>query len=152
MTPSPVIGRAYTTSPTQRLVHSNLVHTLLYHPAYDAGAILRECLRWNDQHAQPLAHLIRPHTHNTQEERRLRVGYVSSDFREHVDSFFTVPLFSNHDHRQFRDLFSTAASLIQTNSPNASTTTPTAGAAPSGSAIRKWPNSFMPIRLISWSI
>jgi protein O-GlcNAc transferase len=83
-------------------VHSNLVQTLLYHPAYDAGAILQECHRWNDQHAQPLAHLIRDHNNDTQEERRLRVGYVSADFCEHVISFFTVPLLSNHDHQQFK--------------------------------------------------
>ena len=87
--------------PDAAYVHTNLVQTLLYHPACDAGAFLRECRRWNEQHAQPLAHLIRAHTNDAQEDRRLRVGYVSSDFRDHVDSFFTVPLFSNHDHRQF---------------------------------------------------
>ena len=33
-------------------------------------------------------------------ERRLRIGYVSPDFRNHAESFFTIPLLSNHDHRQ----------------------------------------------------
>ena len=31
----------------------------------------------------------------------LRIGYVSSEFRDHADSFFTVPLLSNHDHGGF---------------------------------------------------
>jgi predicted O-linked N-acetylglucosamine transferase (SPINDLY family) len=31
----------------------------------------------------------------------LRVGYVSSDFREHCQSLFTIPLLSNHDHEAF---------------------------------------------------
>jgi predicted O-linked N-acetylglucosamine transferase (SPINDLY family) len=31
----------------------------------------------------------------------LRIGYVSPDFRDHADSFFTVPLLSNHDHGRF---------------------------------------------------
>ncbi len=34
-------------------------------------------------------------------ERRLRVGYVSSEFRDHADAFFLVPLLSHHDHRRF---------------------------------------------------
>jgi predicted O-linked N-acetylglucosamine transferase (SPINDLY family) len=33
-------------------------------------------------------------------ERRLRIGYVSPDFCNHVNSFFTIPLLSNHDHQQ----------------------------------------------------
>jgi len=30
----------------------------------------------------------------------MRIGYVSPDFRDHVDSFFTIPLLANHDHQQ----------------------------------------------------
>ena len=31
----------------------------------------------------------------------LRIGYVSPDFREHCQSFFTIPLLSNHDREAF---------------------------------------------------
>ncbi len=31
----------------------------------------------------------------------LRIGYVSPDFRDHVDAFFIVPLLSHHDHGRF---------------------------------------------------
>jgi predicted O-linked N-acetylglucosamine transferase (SPINDLY family) len=31
----------------------------------------------------------------------LRIGYVSPDFREHCQSFFTIPLLSNHDRKAF---------------------------------------------------
>ena len=34
-------------------------------------------------------------------DRRLRIGYVSADFREHCQSFFTIPLLSRHDHTAF---------------------------------------------------
>ena len=81
--------------------HSNLIRILHYHPGYDAQAIREECRRWNARHAEPLAREIRPHTNLPDPERRLRIGYVSSEFREHADSFFTVPLLSNHDHRRF---------------------------------------------------
>jgi predicted O-linked N-acetylglucosamine transferase (SPINDLY family) len=82
-------------------IHSNLVFTLNYHPRYDAQAMQEECARWNRQHAEPLKQFIQPHGNRPDPGRRLRIGYVSPDFRDHVDSYFTVPLFSNHDHRQF---------------------------------------------------
>ena len=76
-------------------IHSNLVLALHYHPDYDAGAILEECRRWNQQHAEPLKKFIQPHTNLPDPERRLRIGYVSPDFRDHVDSLlYLVPLLS----------------------------------------------------------
>jgi protein O-GlcNAc transferase len=81
--------------------HSNVVFALNYHPRYDARAIQEECQRWNQQHALPLKKFIQPHGNHADPERRLRIGYVSPDFRDHVDSYFTIPLLSNHDHRQF---------------------------------------------------
>ena len=86
--------------PDDAQVHSNLIFTLNYHPRYDARAIQEECARWNQQHAEPLRGLIQPHANRPDPDRQLRIGYVSSGFRDHVDSFFTIPLLSNHDHRQ----------------------------------------------------
>jgi protein O-GlcNAc transferase len=82
-------------------IHSNLVRVLHYHPGYDQRAIWEECRHWSSRHAEPLARHIRPHTNAPDPERRLRIGYVSPDFREHVDSFFTIPLLSNQDHHEF---------------------------------------------------
>ncbi len=52
-------------------------------------------------HGQPLAKFIQPHGNDRQPERRLRVGYVSGDFREHVVGRNLLPLFQEHDHKQF---------------------------------------------------
>jgi protein O-GlcNAc transferase len=82
-------------------IHTSLIGLLHYHYESDARAIHEECRQWDQRHAQPLKKLWRPHTNLPDPDRRLRVGYVSPDFCEHVDSFFTVPLLSNHDHRQF---------------------------------------------------
>lgn len=84
---------------------SNLVYALYFHPAYDGPAILREHLRWARQHAEPLANQIKPHGNIPDPNRRLRIGYVSPDFREHVLSLHFVPLFANHDHQQFEVFF-----------------------------------------------
>ena len=81
--------------------HSNLVRILPYHPDYNSRAVQEEARQWNARHAEPHRIEIRPHTNLPDPQRRLRIGYVSPDFRDHVDSFFMVPLLSNHDHTQF---------------------------------------------------
>jgi protein O-GlcNAc transferase len=82
-------------------IHSHLVFVLPYHPAYDSGAVLEECRRWDHRHAEPLKQLIPAHGNHRDPGRRLRIGYLSPDFRRHVQSFFTTPLLSHHDHSQF---------------------------------------------------
>jgi predicted O-linked N-acetylglucosamine transferase (SPINDLY family)/glycosyltransferase involved in cell wall biosynthesis len=82
-------------------IHDSVIVTLNYHPAYDARAIFQECRRWNQRHAEALKKLIQAHTNSRDPERRLRIAYVSPDFRDHVDSFFIIPLLSNHDHEHF---------------------------------------------------
>ncbi len=81
--------------------HSNLIRMLHYHPGYDSQTIREECRQWYSRHAEPLMRDVRPHTNIPDPERRLRIGYVSPDFCHDVESFFTVPLLSNHDHRRF---------------------------------------------------
>jgi predicted O-linked N-acetylglucosamine transferase (SPINDLY family) len=92
---------ALTLDPTVAFIHSSMILTLNYHPGYDAGAIKEECARWNRTHAEPLKQLIQPHANHADPERRLRIGYVSGDFREHVDAFFLNPLLSSHDHEHY---------------------------------------------------
>jgi predicted O-linked N-acetylglucosamine transferase (SPINDLY family) len=80
---------------------SNLINTLYYCPAYDAAAIYEEQRRWNRRYAQPLAKFIRPHDNDRSPDRRLRVGYVSPDFRRHPVGRFMLPLLESHDHAGF---------------------------------------------------
>jgi predicted O-linked N-acetylglucosamine transferase (SPINDLY family) len=93
--------RAVELQPRDSISHSNLCFTMLYHPDCDPAAILREALRWNVLHAQPVKSEIRTHETDRTSNRRLRIGYVGADFREHCQSLFTIPLFSNHDRAKF---------------------------------------------------
>ncbi len=92
--------RAVELDPTAWGAHGNLAYSLSF-SSLDGQAILDECLRWNQQHAAPLAAEIRPHANDRNANRRLRIGYVSPDFRDHCQSLFTLPLLSNHDHAAF---------------------------------------------------
>ena len=41
------------------------------------------------------------HTNSRQAARKLKVGYVSPDFRQHSGNYFVEPLFAQHDREQF---------------------------------------------------
>ena len=90
--------QALALAPNDARIHSNLLYTLHFDPACDAHTLADENRRWNLQHATPLKSHIQPHTNDPTPDRRLKVGYVSPDFREQAESFFTVPLLENHDH------------------------------------------------------
>jgi len=80
--------------------HSNLILSLHYHPNFDAAAIATEHRRWNLLYAEPLKKFIQPHANDRNLDRRLRIGYVSADFRTHASAYFLVPLLEHHDTRQ----------------------------------------------------
>jgi len=80
--------------------HDVLVVLPRYSPDYDSAEILKGAKLWNEQHAAPLARCWKPHTNSADPERRLRIGYVSPDFRNHAVAHFLLPLLSNHDHSQ----------------------------------------------------
>jgi len=81
--------------------HSVLLFNMQYWPHVGASDILAEARAWNDRHARPLAAQALPLHNDRAPERRLRIGYVSPDFKEHAMSRFTIPLLRNHDHQRF---------------------------------------------------
>ena len=93
--------RAIAIKPSYFQSHSNLISSMHYDPAFDAATIGEEARAWDRQHAGPLRRFIQPHANDPQPDRRLRIGYVSPDFREHAAARFLVPLLSNHDHQRF---------------------------------------------------
>ncbi len=93
--------RAVELKPNLVNAHSNLIYTRLFSPGYDAQTSFEEHRGWNDQHAAPLARMILPHRNDRAEDRRLRIGYVSPDFRNHVVGRNLIPLFQEHDHQRF---------------------------------------------------
>jgi predicted O-linked N-acetylglucosamine transferase (SPINDLY family) len=87
-------------NPDNAATHSNLAYSLSFRSAR-AEPVLAECLSWNQRFAAPLSLSHAAHTNVREPERRLRIGYVSPDFRDHCQSLFMLPLLSRHDHRAF---------------------------------------------------
>jgi predicted O-linked N-acetylglucosamine transferase (SPINDLY family) len=92
--------RALELRPHDPITQSNLAYSVNFLPGYDAAAILRENQAWDRAHSLPRGDWSH-HGNDPAPERRLRIGYVSPDFRDHCQSFFTIPLFAHHDHSQF---------------------------------------------------
>jgi predicted O-linked N-acetylglucosamine transferase (SPINDLY family) len=93
--------RAVALEPLNPDYHSNLVYHLLFHPAFSPQEIRQELARWNERHAAPLRSAIRPFSNPPDPSRRLKIGYVSTDLRDHVIGRNLLPLFRHHDRSQF---------------------------------------------------
>ncbi len=92
--------RAIELKPGDITAHSNLVYVAQFHPHYGCAALAGERARWARQHAT-FNETITPHANSPDPRRRLRVGYVSPDFRDHVIGRNLLPLFANHDRGEF---------------------------------------------------
>ena len=89
--------RAIDLRPDLSMLHSNLLLTLHYHADYGSADLAAEHRNWAARHAAPLATEPKPHRNDPNPSRRLRIGYVSPDFREHAVARFMQPLLDNHD-------------------------------------------------------
>ncbi len=96
---------ARTLEPQNPRWHSKIVFTSIYHPDYDSRALYDLSCSWEKDHALALTPATRSFDNLPVPERRLRVGYVSPNFRAHSETFFTLPLFAAHDHEQFEIFF-----------------------------------------------
>lgn len=81
--------------------YSNLLYALVFHHGYDAPMLYEEHRAYERSFAAPLTKFIEPHCIDKTPDRRLRIGYVSSNFCDHVVGRNLVPLFREHDHSRF---------------------------------------------------
>ncbi|MBN8905190.1 MAG: hypothetical protein J0H99_00875, partial [Rhodospirillales bacterium] len=81
--------------------HSNLLFSLNYRDDLPAEAITAAFRTWDARHAAPLTAAAAPHDHITAPHgRRLRIGYVSPDFRHHAVALFAEPMLAAHDPKE----------------------------------------------------
>jgi protein O-GlcNAc transferase len=92
--------KALEIDPGNPATHSNLAYALSFQ-SLEPAPILDQCVKWNERFAAPLLPSLDPHPREPASGRRLKIGYVSADFRDHCQSLFMVPLLSQHDHSRF---------------------------------------------------
>jgi predicted O-linked N-acetylglucosamine transferase (SPINDLY family) len=79
-------------------MHSNLILIMHYDPATTAADLRAEHVRWNERFVPK--HLT-AHANKAEPRRRLRVGFVSADFRDHVVGRALLPSFRRHEQGDF---------------------------------------------------
>ena len=94
-----------TSDPSARTLHSTINYLLPFMPGISADEILKEARSFSRSHTEPLRGRIRAHANVRDPARRLRVGYVSHEAREHCQSLFLLPLLAAHDRDQVEVCF-----------------------------------------------
>jgi predicted O-linked N-acetylglucosamine transferase (SPINDLY family) len=89
---------ASTNTSKDALAHSNFLLHLHYLPELDKQMILDEHKRWSRIYA-PASRARTSHDNVPDPDRRLRVGYISPDFRMHPVAYFFEPLLDGRNHR-----------------------------------------------------
>ncbi len=87
--------RSLDLDPSSALVRSNLLMTLCYSTDMPPEDLFAEHKRFNDIHQSKIPPA--PHANARDPAKRLRVGYVSPDFRTHSVSYFFEPVLAGHD-------------------------------------------------------
>ena len=93
--------RSLMLNPKSTEIHSNLIFTSFFHPSISPAEIATEMQRWSTAHEAPLRPHWQPHRNDPSPTRRLRIGYVSPDLRDHVVGRTLLPCFEAHDRERF---------------------------------------------------
>jgi len=96
-----VFRQALALDPGSRAARTNLLFVLALLPSARPEEVYAEHLAWANIHADPLLAQTQVHRNSRDPERRLRIGYVSADFRQHALSYFVEPALARHEREAF---------------------------------------------------
>jgi predicted O-linked N-acetylglucosamine transferase (SPINDLY family) len=95
--------RSIALEPQNGLYASNLLLTLNYHPDLSPAEIVAEHRAWAQRGPDKITASAPPHPRPARGEaqRRLRIGYISPDFRDHPVRDFFEPILRSYDRTNF---------------------------------------------------
>jgi predicted O-linked N-acetylglucosamine transferase (SPINDLY family) len=93
--------RALDLSPKFQSAHSSFLCVSDFHMAMTREENYSRHLSWAQKFADPLTKAAQPHHKSANPGRRLRVGYVSADFRRHAVGRFVEPILRHHDKSRY---------------------------------------------------
>jgi len=91
--------KALELKPDYAEAHSNLLFSMNYDPDLTLEMMSEAAKEWWQQQGIPIANRF-SHPHRQDPQRKLKIGYVSPDFRQHSVSYFFLPLIAAHDANQ----------------------------------------------------
>lgn len=89
--------RSLEIKPDYELAFRNLLFASNYHPDKTSEEIFTTYQEYDDKFGRPLQKEWRAHDNNRTIDRRLKVGYVSPDFKKHSIQYFLEPLLDHHN-------------------------------------------------------
>lgn len=89
--------QAITVQPDYDVAYNNLLFVLQSSCTCQPAEIFAEHQRYAQRFEAPLKAFWPLHGNSREPERRLKVGYVSGDFRQHAVAYFIEPILANHD-------------------------------------------------------
>jgi protein O-GlcNAc transferase len=89
--------KALEIDPNLNIAHINLIFVMVLLESARPEDVYAEHVAWAKIHADPLLAQARRHDNSPDPERRLRIGYVSADFRQHALTYFIEPALAQHD-------------------------------------------------------
>ena len=96
--------RAIELKPDDPIPFHNLVFSMLYDSSYNAEAIFLEHKEFARRFEEPFLSGIEPYSNSKSVDRKLKIGYVSPDFRRHSVAYFVEPVIAAHSREHF-DVF-----------------------------------------------
>jgi len=90
------LRRALELNPHHQTAHSKLVYGMLMQDGPTLAEILAAHVQWAKQQTGLIVPLRRPRNQAVP-DRRLRVGYISNNFRSQAVSLFVLPILQHHD-------------------------------------------------------
>ena len=89
----PSFRRAVQCLPANASLHSNLLFCQCLNGSMDADALFAAHCQFSNRFEAPLRRLWPRHPNLRQPDRRLKIGFVSGDLRNHAAAFFIEPMF-----------------------------------------------------------